>query len=359
MHTYNFSISLVLLTCSSLLSGCQSWYGPSALTDTHPAYNQAMVNSLSHEMLLNLVRLKYRDRAYFLKINSITASMSLKSNLGIKGGEFVTPNAGVAFSQSPTISYAPLDGEDFLKSLLSPIPLDAVLIMAQSGWNTDFIFSLCIYRINDLKNAPHASGPTPLTKPKFQDFKKFIKSIHYLQNQGLIEIGVNIESDYKVSIQFMPTEDKQALIEIQAIRDLLKLNNSNRYLFSTNLLYNNSKTWNLRVRSISSIMYYLSQNIDIPVEHKQRGLVTNTVTKDGKFFDWGETPAGVLFKIHSSSSKPDKTYLSVYYRDTWFYIADNDLESKSTFILLTQLFSLQAGQSTSVGPTLTIPVGNR
>lgn len=140
MHTYNFSISLVLLTCSSLLSGCQSWYGPSALTDTHPAYNQAMVNSLSHEMLLNLVRLKYRDRAYFLKINSITASMSLKSNLGIKGGEFVTPNAGVAFSQSPTISYAPLDGEDFLKSLLSPIPLDAVLIMAQSGWNTDFYF---------------------------------------------------------------------------------------------------------------------------------------------------------------------------------------------------------------------------
>lgn len=35
----------------------------------------------------------------------------------------------------------------------------------------------------------------------------------------------------------------------------------------------------------------------------------------------------------------------------------NAMESKSTFMLLRQLFDLQAGQSTVQGPTLTLPVG--
>jgi len=34
----------------------------------------------------------------------------------------------------------------------------------------------------------------------------------------------------------------------------------------------------------------------------------------------------------------------------------NDLESKSTFLQLTQLFRLQKGVAKSMGPTLTIPV---
>ncbi len=84
MHNKKTAISLALiLSLSALLSGCQSWFGPNALNETHPAYNQAIVNSLSEEMLLNLVRLKYRDRPYFLSINSVTASMSLDTSLGI------------------------------------------------------------------------------------------------------------------------------------------------------------------------------------------------------------------------------------------------------------------------------------
>jgi hypothetical protein len=40
----------------------------------------------------------------------------------------------------------------------------------------------------------------------------------------------------------------------------------------------------------------------------------------------------------------------------WFRIVDNDLESKSTFMLLTQLFRLQAGAAKSITPALTIPL---
>ncbi|MHC4138400.1 MAG: hypothetical protein ACYSR1_00845, partial [Planctomycetota bacterium] len=60
----------------------------------------------------------------------------------------------------------------------------------------------------------------------------------------------------------------------------------------------------------------------------------------------------------SSKQKPGNAFVAVLYRENWFYIADNDLDSKSTFLLLKQLFSLQSGQREYIGPSLTLPVGN-
>ena len=112
----------------------------------------------------------------------------------------------------------------------------------------------------------------------------------------------------------------------------------------------------VRTRSISSILFYLSQNIDVPKDHADAGLVTITRANTGDEFDWDKTPAGALFKIKTSREQPEMAYLSVPYRGYWFYIADDDLQSKSTFMLLMQLFDLQAGQTKYTGPTLTLPV---
>ncbi len=130
----------VFLILSCLLSACQSYFGPDALKKTHPSYNQAIVSSLGQQMLLNLVRLKYRDQAYFLKVGSITASLTLGSSIGIggkldlgPGGNVISPSLGLSYADRPTISYSPLQGEDFLKSVLSSISLEPRKI----SWITD------------------------------------------------------------------------------------------------------------------------------------------------------------------------------------------------------------------------------
>ena len=94
---------------------------------------------------------------------------------------------------------------------------------------------------------------------------------------------------------------------------------------------------------------------EAPFSHHHE-LVTVTKTKFGDTFDWNETPAGRLFKVKTSSEKPENAYIATHYRGHWFYIEDTNLESKSTFMLLRQLFDLQAGQKQSTGPTLTLPV---
>ena len=126
-------LSMFTVLCCS---GCQS-VGPGVLNGTHPSYNHAMVSVIDQQMLNNLVRLRYRENPTFLDISSITENQKLGFDAGIDAselytssnekGSFLGPKVMIGISQSPTISYRPLRGKEFIKQLMTPIPLNAVL----------------------------------------------------------------------------------------------------------------------------------------------------------------------------------------------------------------------------------------
>ncbi len=357
-------ILIFFVSICFLPSGCLSTFGPRSIERVHPAYNQAIVNTVDEQMLLNLVRLKYRDSPYFLEVASVTTSLSIETNVGIdaiipfsNAHNTLEPGFGFKGSTKPTITYTPLRGEDFLKSVLSPISLDAILLMTQSGWSIERIFGVCIERINNLDNASRASGPTPENEPKYKGFRDLLKLLRKLQLEGLVEMGPDLDINSKNLILLFKQNPnyENAIIEVRSLLEVTQ--QSNQFTISANFLDTNENQLNMRARSIISVLFYLSQNIDIPEEHKKDGLVTVTKAQGGGEFNWGVTPGGMLFRVKSSKTKPDNAFVSVHYRGVWFYIADNDLCSKSTFLLLKQLFSLQSGQRKYIGPSLTLPVG--
>ena len=368
---------LVLLLVALIICGCQSTFGPGALEKTHPAYNKSISETLSEQMLINLVRLRYRERPAFLEIGSVTVSPRISTSANVDAtintgsvGDFIQPGVGVEYSQSPTISYTPLRGEDFLKSVLSSISLEAILVMTQSGWSVERVFGITIERMNGLYNAPSASGPTPDIEPKrYEDFARALEIFRHLQREGIMEIGPNIEitkeeKAYKrqaeLVMQFLPSKVDQVKSEGLELESLLGTTAvDHKVIISSDFLNKSPNVLGLRVRSIMSVLFYLSQNIKVPDEHKEAGLVTVTKTISGDEFDWNDTPGGKHFLVHSSKERPENAYISVPHRGYWFYIANDDLETKSSFLLLQQLFSLQAGQSEAKGPTLTLPVGGR
>ena len=110
-------------------------------------------------------------------------------------------------------------------------------------------------------------------------------------------------------------------------------------------------------RSFLGIMFYLSQSIEIPKRDMLKGKVTLTKTLTGESFDWSDV-TGDLLTIRSSDEEPLRSMVRIYYRNSWFYIDDSDLDSKSTFSLLTQIYALQSGAIKSTDPVLTIGVGS-
>jgi hypothetical protein len=64
-----------------------------------------------------------------------------------------------------------------------------------------------------------------------------------------------------------------------------------------------------------------------------------------------------LVKVKSQLTQPANAFVAVPYRNRWFYIDDEDLKTKSGFMALNSIFSLQSGDLPSTSPVLTIPVG--
>ena len=116
------------------------------------------------------------------------------------------------------------------------------------------------------------------------------------------------------------------------------------------------KSISINTRSLMGVMFYLSHAIEAPRRHVEAKLVTQTADEDGNVFDWNEVTGG-LFRVHSSQTRPRRAAIRVRYRQHWFYVDDADLDTKSTFALLGQLFALQAGEVVSAAPVLTLPVG--
>ena len=403
-----FSASLA----AALTGGCA--LGPTALENNRWRYNDVIQRTTEEQLLLNLVRLQYRESPLFLEVGSVSAQFRIAEDFGAtgtirEGHHAVNPdqlalNGAIAYEEKPTITFSPLQGRDFVSQLLAPLPLDAILLLAHSGWSVDRVARLTINAMNGLDNASSASGPTPELAPEYRDFARVATLWRQLQQEGLLHIGY--ETREKTAAPAVPRErvgwsdliaadqqgytarlspDEQYLTlagtsrtllwripesargraDVKEILDLLGLDPAlSEYAITTSvggqpepgLKPGQRKTINIATRSLMGTMFYLSQAVEVPDAHRQSGVVTSTLTADGAPFDWHEVTGGLL-KIHARRLPPTGAAVAAYHRNCWFYIDDTDLTSKSTFSFLSQLFALQAGSVESVTPVLTLPIG--
>ena len=347
-----FMLKKIYFFCTALIIfisyGCTK-YGPNHVKSERSSYNQAIQKTNNEQLILNLVRLKYGDNPLFMEVSNVASQFTLQSNIGLAGklqtrakGIF-TPDSNVYIEERPTISYSPLHGDSFVKGVLTAVSLKTVVLLFHSGWSIDRIFKVCLQRLNMLKNAPSASGPTPKIAPNTEQFFKAVKFLRaiqikgglnlvYRENNGVEELVIKVLDRYKDST---PAKKFARAINTSAGKA--------SYVFSAPSI-NSKNTMDIVTRSLLGIMFYLSQGVDVPNKDLEEGKVTITKTVNGDAFDWKDITRSLLL-IQSSLNAPDDDELVIFYRNYWFYISDSDLTSKSTFSLLAQVYSLQAGDN--------------
>jgi hypothetical protein len=113
----------------------------------------------------------------------------------------------------------------------------------------------------------------------------------------------------------------------------------------------------VRFRSMYGIMTYLSHAVEIPESDIKAGTVTRVREDNGRIYDWNQLLHGVM-TIHSSDRFPDNAFVRTRFKGHWFYITNDDIDSKITFSLLVRLEFLTKGQNSEgqAAPILTIPV---
>jgi len=330
------------------------------------AYNVAIQVSNNEQMLLNLVRLRYFDNPYFIDVSTVTTQFTYRAaasaSIPIPGFNSSNPfvlGGDVSWQNQPTLQFTPLEGQAFSQQLLTPIDLTTIQQLIYSGWDVDRVFRLVIQSFDELDNAPEASGPILERMPSYEEFFDATRLMRYFQLRNELRMGVQIHEDKdksttdKLQIAF-PYEGEEAKRLASMLKGVYSSNGN--YVLSMELGFNVKGQIGVYPRSILSCMYYLSRGVEVPKVDRQQGKAPSTFSDEKNLFAWGDL-IGSLMKVKTCQCMPKNAYVVIKYRKHWFYIDDSDAQSKQTFLLLLQLYNLQAGQPKVAPPVLTLPLG--
>jgi hypothetical protein len=98
-------------------------------------------------------------------------------------------------------------------------------------------------------------------------------------------------------------------------------------------------------RSVLDILRFAAASVDVPEREVASGRVRERDVQLDEYLD-----------VRSSKSEPSNAWLKVEYRGAWYYIPATDLNSRTSFTLLSALFASVVGEVPGAKPVLTLPV---
>lgn len=354
-----YTMKTVIGGCVILAAaGCTN-IGPGTIARDRFDYVDAISDSWKRQTLLNTVKIRYADAPVFVDVSSIVSQYSLVTQInGTLSWDALLPGNSQAiggsslYADRPTITYQPLRGEKFTRSLMTPVSPAAVLSLIQSRSGAQMVLRICAQSINGLNNR---SAGRSSVNPGDSDFYKLTESLRKIQQS--MAWGMRIEeneNEKKAAVTFFTKEDVDPEIaaEIGSAKELLGLDpDSREYEVVYGELPRNDKEIAILTRSMLGILSELASYIDVPEEHLAEGRVFAVAEKDTEAA-FGVKP---LIRIHSSPDRPDDAFVAVRYRDYWFWIDDRDVPSKRMFSFLMFLFTLAETGMPEQAPVLTIP----
>ncbi len=350
-----------ILTVSSLgllATGClHPKIGPRSLPHDRADYSLSLSDSWKEQTLLNIVKFRYVDPPVFVDVGSIISSYSLSQNASV-GGAFVPSGSNsasiggsVAFSSSPTITYTPLTGNAYIRGLVTPLPPLVVFAAIQNGSPADGILLSSVTSINGLRNQSVSIEGIKPADPEFHRVRELLRDI---QESGAVQLYVKAEANsQQASIIALRSKDiaPEVLAKIMELRRLLHLNpDATELKLVAAPLPSNDTEIAVQTRSMIQLLATMAAQVEVPPEDL-------ALHKAFPGFETGRAVPGIvpMIRIQSSKKKPVDTFVSVNYRNTWFWIDDGDLGSKRSFAQLMQLFTMTDTGAREGQPVVTIP----
>ena len=353
MTRVKIMISVLVLL---VLSGCAG-IGPLTVSRDRFDYVTAISESWKRQMLLNLLKVRYSDAPVFMDVASVINAYELTGEVNLSG-QVAPVNRGDTFAQlgtagrysdKPTITYQPLAGDKFTRSLMLPLPISGILFLIESGYPADLVLQVCVNSINDLQNSFGGPGRQQAGDPKFREL---ITAIRESQAMGGMGMRMRTTKDKQTVVMFLrPSTDEAIAAPLRKIRELLGLSETAREF---NIVYGtypeNDTEISILSRSILQVLIDLASHFDVPEVDLAEGSVYGLQRTPEK-----ERMFPPLLIVRCGPSAPGNAHVSVNYRNQWFWIEDRDRQSKQMFNFIMFLFSLTETGTAQAAPIVTIP----
>jgi hypothetical protein len=341
----------LLLSC-----GCHS-IGPTSVARDRFDYSDSVGESWKRQTLLNIVKMRYVDPPIFVDVGQIVAGYTLQTSANVGGqlssdkavqGNSLTLGGSAVYVDRPTVTYVPLTGSKFIKSLMTPLQPESVFFMIESGWPADGVLGSAVEVINGLRNQETTIAGV---RPPDPEFLRVLELMRKMQMSGAVSLRV-IQDAKKGESSILTIRSRDVPAETVAdgaeLRRLLRISPDATEI---NLVFGsvaaNDHELAVVTRSVYRIMTNLASQVDAPPEDVAQGRaapgIEATSTRDR------------AIRISSSKSRPSDAFVAVAYRDHWFWIDDRDLRTKRAFAFMMLLFTLAETGEREVPPLITIP----
>jgi hypothetical protein len=306
-------------------------------------------------MLLNLVRLRYADAPIFLDVASVIAQYSLEGQVNASiqvpdiGGRNALGLGGAGrWADRPTITYVPLSGQRFTRSLLTPIPPASIVNLVQGGWTVDMVFRISVRAVNGVRGETRMRLLAQEEDPGFQPL---LDALSRLQAADAIGLRVERREGEELALLTLPADGNSATRQDRAlVVSTLGLDPTVGEFAVTYGARNRSQSEiALLTRSMIEILGDLAFDVQVPEEHVHDGRVGSPV--GGRGITRG------AFKVATSRERPAQAFAAVPYGSHWFWIDDRDFASKRSLSFLMLLLSLAETGGGNAAPGLTITAG--
>jgi hypothetical protein len=345
------------------LGGCIS-IGPRTIARDRFDYIAAISESWKSQMLLNLVKLRYGDAPVFLDIASVINQYGIEGTLGFSGNW--TQNAqppwpytalynwfGTGrYAERPTITYTPLSGEKFARSLMTPIPPAAVLNFLQAGYPVDVVLRLTVHSVNGIQSRYGGGARMRNADPEFYTLVERLRAI---QQSG--DLGMRVRKTGEQTstlIVFSRKPNPEVAAARAEVRELLGLDpKADEFSVVYGSVASHEKEIAILTRSMLEILIDLSSYIEVPEANAAQRRTFPTPAAEIV----GGAPIAPLIRILSSPQNPSDAFAAVPYHQDWYWIDDKDLASKRLFSFIMFLFTLTETGDKQGAPIITVPVG--
>ena len=349
------SITFCLVASAVLLASCQS-IGPKTMDRDQLNYGQSVGDNWKNQMLANIVKIRYADMPVFMDVGSIVSGYSLETQVSASagfgnsftGGDSQVLGAAGKFTDRPTITYMPKTGEDYLRSLLSPVEPKHLMALIQAGYNSELLFTWSVESVNGVKNYSTSASGQLTADPEFYEFTELMLA---LQREGVVAWEFKTQPDTKYDIMLVIRNrnvSESTLSNRKRIAEILGLDGAmDQYRVMYAPFRVGADTLAMQTRSVIQMLGSMAGFVDVPSE------LTATAAPGFDTSALGSRP----FHVHSGKGRPDSSYAAVKYQDFWYWIDDTDLASKRVFLLMLFLTTLTNTGDQQMGPVLTIPTG--
>jgi hypothetical protein len=349
--------AILLLAGILCLSSCAG-LGPATVSRDRFDYTAAISDSWKRQMLYNLVKIRYGDAPVFLDVSSVISQYQIGGQISLGAtlnnnpwSTSETLGATGNYVERPTITFTPVIGDKFARSLMSPIPPSAVLSLVQGGYPVDLVFRLLVHEINGRRNRFGGDMRAYATDPEFH---ALVQKMRKIQLAGAIGMR-HTKADKQETALLVIRRRADPAIDVlsREVRGILGLDpQADEFRVSYGAIPRDNQEIAILTRSILEVLVDISTDIEVPASDVEEKRVSPT---------FAETVAGEkiapMIRIRSSPEKQADAFVSVAYRGAHFWIDDRDLASKKIFTFLMFVFTLVETGDKGGAPIVTIPTG--